>query len=198
MPIWELLRTKIAAKVVSCHMIARMRKPIHFLPLLLLCMAMPAHAGDLTLFGAIQREGKLTLQSTSGAFASLSPRNFGTFGVRLSEGRIIGSEHTLSYSPNFISSQSHALFYHSNFVVQAPLPVVHPYGTVGLGVVFIGGNVSQAIHGAKFALNYGGGLKFKLAGPLGAQIGARGYRIFGLQGQSMNVLEVSVGAVVFF
>ena len=137
-------------------MIEAMKKYMWFGLLLLVCAPLPARASDLTLFGAAQREGKLTLQSTGGAFTSLNARNFGTFGVRFSEGHVIGSEHTLSYSPNFISTQSHAVIYHSNFLVQAPLPFVRPFATVGLGAVFIGGNLAQALRGTKFALNYGG------------------------------------------
>jgi len=172
---------------------------MRFLPLLLLlCLAMPVRASDLTLFGGAQREGKLTFQQVSGAFTSLNTRSFGNFGVRFSQGGIIGSEHTLSYSPNFISTQSHALFYHSNFKVEAPFPVIRPYATAGLGTVYIGGNILEALHGAKFAINYGGGVKVKPAGPIGIQVGARGYRIFGLQDSSMNVLEVSAGVVFFF
>jgi len=118
--------------------------------------------------------------------------------MRFSHGRVVGSEHTLAYSPNFISSQHSAIIYNSNFMVQAPLPVVRPYATAGLGFVYVRGNGLQAVTGAKFAVNYGGGVKVKLTGPLGAQLDARGYTVRSIDAQTLHVLEVSVGLVFSF
>ena len=118
--------------------------------------------------------------------------------MRFSHGRVVGSEHTLAYSPNFISSQHSAIIYNSNFMVQAPLPRVRPYATAGLGTVYVRGNGLQAVTGAKFAVNYGGGVKVKLTGPLGAQLDARGYTVRSIDAQTLHVLEVSVGLVFSF
>ena len=174
----------------------------YFRSLLLFLLAFTAvagNAGDLTLFGGVQRPGKLTLRSVvDGTPIPLDPRDFGTFGIRISQGRVIGSEHTLAYSPNFISSENSAVIYNSNLLVQAPLPGVRPYATVGLGTVWIGGDEFEVITGGKFAVNYGGGLKIKLAGPVGAQFDARGYRLLSVQDESLNVLEVSAGLVFTF
>ena len=63
-------------------------------------LAIPAYASDLTIFGAAQHQGKLTLQSTTQTAtqtSNLDPRTFGVFGVRYSHGKIIGGEHTLAY-----------------------------------------------------------------------------------------------------
>ena len=169
---------------------------------LLIFLAIPVHAADLTLFGGVQNPGKLTLQSTAQP-SLLDPRSFGTFGMRVSQGRVIGSEHTLAYSPNFISSDNSAFMYNSNFMVQAPLGPVRPYVTAGLGIVHIGGDSAQFITGGfltgnKFAVNYGGGVKFKLAGPLGIQVDARGYSIPSVLEETLNVIEVSAGVVFTF
>ncbi len=165
--------------------------------------AVPIHASDFTIFGAMQRPGKLTLRSVvdSSTIIPLNPRNFGAFGFRFSQGRVFGSEHTLAYSPNFISSDNSAIIYNSNLMVQAPLGPVRPYVTAGLGTVYIRGetiSALEAVTGAKFAINYGGGLKFTLAGPLGAQFDARGYSLQNVQSERLNVLEVSVGMVFSF
>ena len=168
------------------------------LPLFFLCVAVPMHANDLTLFGGTQNPGSFTLRSVGGAIVAAEPRTFGTFGLRFSHGRVLGSEHTLAYSPNFLSSQHSAIIYNSNLMLQAPLPVVRPYVTAGLGTVYVRGNGLQAVTGAKFAVNYGGGVKIKVAGPLGAQLDARGYTIRSVDAQTVHVLEVSLGLVFSF
>jgi hypothetical protein len=177
-----------------------MKSAKYFLLLSLFCLfvAVPIHANDLTLFAGSQNPGSMTLQSVGGAIVAAGPRNFGTFGIRFSHGRVVGSEHTLAYSPNFLSSQHSAIIYNSNLMIQAPLPIVRPYATAGLGIVHVRGNGLQAVTGAKFAVNYGGGVKVKLAGPLGAQLDARGYTIRSLNAQTLHVLEVSVGLVFSF
>jgi hypothetical protein len=170
---------------------------------LLTLTAVPVCAADFTIYGGMQHPGRLTLRSVvdSSTTIPLDPRNFGTFGIRLGQGRIFGSEHTLAYSPNFISSDNNAIIYNSNLLIQAPLGVVRPYVTAGLGTVYIRGETTSALEeitGAKFAINYGGGIKFTLAGPLGAQFDARGYSLRSVQSETMNVLEVSVGVLFSF
>jgi hypothetical protein len=171
-----------------------------FLLLVLYCLfvAVPIHANDLTLFGGTQNPGSLTLRSADGAILAARPRTFGTFGIRFAHGRVVGSETTFAYSPNFISSQHSAIIFNSNLMVQAPLPIVRPYVTAGLGTVYVRGSGLQAVTGTKFAVNYGGGVKVKLAGPLGAQLDGRGYTVFGIDAQTLHVLEVSVGLVFSF
>jgi len=172
------------------------------LPLLALTAArLPA--ADFTIYGGMQHPGKLTLRSVvdNTTTIPLNPRNFGTFGVRFSQGRIFGSEHTVGYSPNFISSDNSAIIYNSNLMLQAPLGVIRPYATAGLGTVYIRGetiSALEAITGVKFAVNYGGGIKFTPAGPLGVQFDARGYSLSGVQDERLSVLEVSVGIVFSF
>src|SRR2546422_9668823 len=88
------------------------------------CMlaAIPAYAdSDLTIFGAAQHEGKLTVQSATQTVTTTSnfdPRTFGgtfgVFGVRYSHGKVIGGEHTLAYAPNFLVTGGRALIYNSD------------------------------------------------------------------------------------
>jgi len=170
---------------------------------LLVLAAVPLHAGDFTLFGGMQHPGKLTLRSVvdNTTTIPLDPRNFGTFGVRFSTGHVFGSETTLAYSPNFISSDNSAVILNSNLIVQAPLGAVRPYVTAGLGTVYIRGDTIsalEAVTGGKFAFNYGGGVKVKLAGPVGGRFDARGYTLTSVQSEKLNVLEVSVGIVFSF
>jgi len=165
----------------------------------------PARATDITVFGGVQRQGKLTLRSapstTVNLLRTINSTNFGVFGVRFAQGRIVGSEHTLAFAPNFIDADTKAIIYNSNFMVQAPLPVVRPYGTVGLGLIGTSGDGLGAF-GTKFAINYGGGVKFVPAGPVGMQVDVRGYslpstefKVFSTESQTVNFLEVSVGIV---
>jgi hypothetical protein len=94
----------------------------------LISISASAAGADVTIFGGIQHQGQLTLQSAPGTTSSFvqtfDPKTFGVFGGRLSHGSVIGGEHTLAYAPNFIQSGNNAFIYHSNFRVQAPLPVV--------------------------------------------------------------------------
>jgi hypothetical protein len=186
--------------------------------------ALPAYAdGDLTLFGAAQHQGKLTLQSAQSTItntSSFNPGTFGSFGIRFSHGKIFGGEHTFQYAPNFLSGDAKAIIYHSDFMLQAPLPKIRPYATAGLGLIATWGDTSSGLPaiskiGTKFAMNYGGGIKVFPAGPVGVRADIRGFVIpdatfnipialpAGLttvqsQSHTLNLLEVSLGVVFKF
>src|SRR5262245_37653908 len=193
-----------------------------FLVLTCVLAVVPAEADtDVTLFGAAQHQGKLTVQtatSTASAISSFNPGTFGTFGIRVGHGKIIGGEHTIAYSPNFLEANTKAIIYNSDFLVQAPLPKARPYGTIGLGTIFTwgtddSGRPSFGKIGSKFAINYGGGVKVLPTGPVGIRFDIRGYTIpsakFNVsvptvsnplatvrsQGQTLNILEVGFGVI---
>lgn len=176
-----------------------------FLVLSCILFAVPAQANDLTLFGGLQHQGKLTLSSgvQSASNVNFDPRNFGVFGVRVGHGNVFGGEHTLAYTPNFVESQRKAIIYNSNLLIQVPVPKVLPYVTVGAGAIFTSGDNIRDF-GKKFAVNYGGGLKIMPAGPVGARIDVRGYTIPDVKtetlsvDQTLNIIEVSVGVVFSF
>jgi len=194
---------------------------------LLTCIlgVIPAYAqSDVTLFGATQYEGRLnvdTATSTATTSRSFNPSTFGAFGARFGHGRVFGGEHTFAYAPNFLEANTKAFFYYSNFLVQAPLPKVKPYGTAGLGSIFTfgtddSGRPSFGKIGTKFALNYGGGVKILPAGPVGLRFDIRGYMIPGARfnvpvpttldplatiksaSQTLNMIETGVGIVFSF
>jgi opacity protein-like surface antigen len=181
-----------------------------FVALVLLIAVLPARAADLDItgFGGVQRQGKLTLRSAPGTSLNLirtiNSTNFGIFGVRVGHGHVFGGEHTIAYSPNLIDADTKALTYNSNILIQAPLPVVRPYGTVGLGLIHTWGN-GLGVFGTKFALNYGGGIKFLPAGPVGVRFDVRGYavpstefKLFSTESQRLDFLEATVGIVYSF
>src|SRR6516162_5990749 len=163
-----------------------------FLLFLCVLVAIPAYAdGDITIFGAVQHQGKLTLQSASATVnpcvtfttqCNFNPGSFGVFGARFSHGKVVGGEHTLAYVSNFLGGGAKAFIYNSDFMLQAPLPKVRPYAVAGLGTIFTWGSNSTGQPdfskiGTKFALNYGGGLKIFPAGPVGVRFDIRGYAI---------------------
>jgi hypothetical protein len=198
--------------------------------LLLICVlsTIPAYAdGDLTLFGAAQHQGKLTLQSassTAGTPSNFNPGTFGMYGVRIAHGKVFGGEHTIAYVPDFLGGGAKAIVYNSDILLQAPLPKVTPYATAGMGSIFTWGSNSAGQPdiskiGTKFALNYGGGIKVFPAGPVGVRFDIRGYAVpsakFNLpspasiitgtaagtvqsQSQTLNMLEVGFGVVFKF
>src|SRR5262245_28439486 len=105
----------------------------------LLLAGAPAFATDLTLFGAAQHQGQLTLRSATQnatTVGNFNPATFGVFGLRLGHGRMFGGEHTFAYAPNFIDSRLKALITNSDVLIQVPLPKVHPYATAGVGAIF--------------------------------------------------------------
>jgi len=170
---------------------------------LLVLATAPLRAADFTLFGGVQNLGKLTLQSAVDTTRTipLDPRTFGTFGIRFSTGGVLGNETTFAYSPNFISSDQNAVILNTNLIVQAPLEDFRPYATAGLGTVYIRGDTIsalEAVTGGKFAINYGGGVKIKLSGPVGGQFDVRGYTLTGVQSEKLNVIEATVGIVFSF
>lgn len=199
-----------------------------FLVFLCVLAAVPAYAdGDVTIFGAAQHQGKLTLQSATSAATTttnFNPGTFGMFGVRFSHGKIIGGEHTLAYIPDFLGGGAKAFVYNSDFMVQAPLPKIRPYAVAGLGTILTWGSTSSGQPdiskiGDKFAFNYGGGIKIFPAGPVGVRFDIRGYAIpsaaFNVpalanagnqsitatiksQTQTLNLLEVGLGVVFKF
>jgi len=166
-----------------------------------------AHATDvdITAFGGVQRQGKLTLQSVPSTSVSLirtiNSTNFGVFGARISHGHVFAGEHTVAFSPNFIDADTKAFIYNSNVLLQAPLPVFRPYGTVGLGLIHTSGD-GLGVFGTRLAINYGGGFKLMPAGPVGLRVDVRGYsipsaefRVFSTVSQRVDFLEGSIGIV---
>jgi hypothetical protein len=177
-----------------------MKKLGCFLLLVFLLMSAPAFAGDLTLFGGLQRPGKITLRSAGQAATDFTfdPSNFGVIGLRVGIGKkVFGNESTFAYSSNFIDTKSKAVILNSNLIVQAPTPVAKPYVTAGLGSIITKGEGLTDI-GSKFAINYGGGLKVTLAGPVGGRFDVRGYALPSVQSQTLHVLEVTLGVVFTF
>jgi hypothetical protein len=161
---------------------------------LLALMSQPSLAGDVTLFAGIQNPGKLTIANI--------PRDTatgGVFGARFGGGRVVGFEQTVAYSPKFLESGRRAFNTQSNFVVNIPTTVrVTPYGTVGIGVITTFGDSIRDFEdiGAKFTVNYGGGLKFRnLAGPMGLRVDVRGYSVPSVFDQTLNFVEASIGVL---
>jgi opacity protein-like surface antigen len=194
-----------------------------FLVLVCFLAAVPAYSqDDLTLFGAAQHQGKLTVKSASSTASSISnfdPGTFGTFGARFGHGKVAGGEHTIAYAPNFLDSDTKAVIYNSNFLFQAPLPKIKPYGTAGMGTIIswgddAAGRPSLGKIGTKFAINYGGGVKVFPAGPVGVRFDIRGYLIPGVkfnlpsftdptqtvqaESHTLNMLEAGVGIIFRF
>ena len=170
---------------------------------LMLASASLAFAGDVTFFGGFQHPGKITLFSFAKQAANApglidllsNPKNFGVLGARVGHGgKVVGLEHTLAVAPNFLDSRARVAILNSNLILHAPLVFVRPYVTGGVGLLRSSGE-GPAAFGNKLALNYGGGLKFPLIGSVGTRIDVRGYTVPKVQGQKLNVVEVSVGVV---
>lgn len=167
-----------------------------------LLLSVPALATDLTFFGASQDPGVVTLQSVPDASGTITnivhnPLRAGTLGIRIGSGRVVGHEATFAYTRHFIDSNSKAIILNSNLTLNVPLPVVKPYVTAGLGTFIVSGSGLSDI-GSKFAYNYGGGIKVLPAGPIGVHGDVRGYSLVDVNGDTMNIVEVSIGVLFHF
>ena len=157
-------------------------------------------AQDFTIFGGFQNPGALTLSSGVSGVGSavgqarVDPKNFGIFGARLYQPlALLGLEHTVAYSPNFIDSDSSTFLFSTNVRVGLPSsPTLRPYATAGLGAFRAGGD-GAARFGTKFSLNSGGGLNVMLLETVGIRFDVRLHSIRGVEGNPLNVLESSVG-----
>jgi hypothetical protein len=185
------------------HKINSLLSRLGLLTVLVLFATVSARAADvdITGFAGMQRQGKLTIRTAPDAARLLNSTNFGVFGARIGHGGVFAGEHTFAGSSNFIDADTRAFIYNSNLLIQAPLPKVRPYGTVGLGLIHTSGD-GLGVFGTKFAINYGGGVKVLPAGPVGVRFDLRGYavpstefKVFGADSQRVDFLEVSVGVI---
>ncbi|MEW5974482.1 MAG: outer membrane beta-barrel protein [Acidobacteriota bacterium] len=175
------------------------RMVLTVMSLLVLSGSQALRAGDATIYAGFQNPGKLTIGNT------VADNHLGTVvGARLSAGNflgVIGIEPGFGYSPRFLepgssSTDLRAFNAHLNLLAGVTVDKINPYATVGVGFVNTWGD-SVRDFGLKFALNYGGGIKFKrLMGPLGFRFDVRGYRIPAVFSQSLNMVEGSFGLLV--
>ena len=169
-------------------------------------------AQDLTVFGGFQHPGTLTLRSgvagigsavgvlpgTSPGEVQIDPNDFGILGIRLYRAAApLGLEHTVAYSPNFIATGGRAFLYSTNLRLEFPAGRLRPYATAG-GGLFYGGGTGVGRFGAKYSINYGGGVLVGFTGLIGLRFDARMYSIRGIDDHSLNLLESSAGIFVGF
>jgi hypothetical protein len=178
--------------------------------ILILLRASFALAGDATFFAGFQNPGKLARDVVVGEVsrAFSADAGGGVVGIRYSGSRPITFESGFSYGPKFLTTDQKSLQIHTNLLAQFP-GHISPYGTVGIGLLSTWGGTSDnngsAIpvvgplfnFGTRFALNYGGGLKIRnMAGPLGLRFDVRGYSAPGVYGSTLNIVEISAGAMI--
>ena len=129
------------------------------------------------------------------------------FGVRLCTGFAVflKLEHTIAFSNDFLFphdvpgvASARGILFNSNLLANIPVGKAVPYVTAGLGLIHQYGSDNLPV-GTKFAVNYGGGLKFpKLFGPVGLRIDARGYTATRVFSHSVNMFELSGGVLFSF
>lgn len=176
-----------------------MRKFQLLVVLVSLLAAAEARGADFTLWGGRVDPGKVTIENARRALDGSA-----VWGFRLSHGFVpfIGLEHTLGWDrsrPPSTSTErdSQGWVYNSNVIVHAPFVRIKPYATVGIG--FMNDYGADPYIGKKFAVNYGGGIKFRnLAGPFGVVFDIRGYRTKSLFSEPLNLLEISGGVMFSF
>jgi hypothetical protein len=180
-----------------------------FLRLILLLAfipALPSRAADLTAFVGGIKPGKLSANGIRTALDS-SP----VFGFRLGTNFVpmLGMEHTLAFSSDYLFPHNvsaiknpKGFVFNSNLIFNLPVGTAVPYVTAGVGLIHQYGNDSLpegTSVGTKFAVNYGGGIKFpRLFGPFGLRFDARGYTATGVFSNRLNMLEVSGGLLLSF
>ena len=169
---------------------------------LLLFFAPAARGQDITVFAGGQMPGKVTAEDLL-----IALDNGPIYGVRISTGfaAFLRLEHTFAFSNDFLFpdqppgvDRSKGFLFNSNLLANIPVGKVVPYATVGLGLIHQYGSENLPV-GTKFAINYGGGLKFlKLLGFAGMRFDARGYTAIGVFSRSVNIFEISGGLLISF
>lgn len=152
-----------------------MWRPVRVLALLLLLVgaAAPAHA-DATVFLGLTPTTKLRVAQGVAVGAGLLVVGFEVEGARI-------LEHRASGAPSLSTLMG-------NVLVQTPTEKVQAYGTTGGGLYR---ERTGSLTETHLATNLGGGLKFKLAGPLRLRVD---YRLFRLQGTPRSTLYQRVYA----
>jgi hypothetical protein len=164
-------------------------------------LALPCRAADLTFYVGGVRPGSITVQNVRASLDS-SP----IFGFRVSTNFVphFGMEHTLAFSTDYLFPRNivtdiqdaRGFVYNSNLIFSIPVKHAVPYITAGVGLIHQYGS-DQVPVGTKFAVNYGGGVKFpRLAGPFGLRFDMRGYTATGIFSNKLNMLEVSGGIIL--
>ncbi len=158
-------------------------------------------ASDLTFYVGGMNPGNL-----QNGTQQISLDGGAVYGFRLNIGFIptVGLEQTVGFSSNFLApgnlpegQDSDGLLYNANVIVNIPLKSFTPYVTAGAGFIWQHGSDNLPV-GGEFALNYGGGVKFKLFGPTGLRFDARGYTTTKVYNNNLNMFEASVGFFVKF
>lgn len=166
--------------------------------------AAQSQAQDLTFYAGYLNPGKVDLTSITN---DLTVRGTGLYGARLEFDfhKVLGIEENIAFSPRLFSSNlipdvanDKGFLYSSNLVVNLPLRRLVPYVTAGVGLMKPYGSGFKPFD-AKFAGNYGGGVKFeRLIGPIGLTFDVRGYSIPNVEHQTLNILETSGGLTFSF
>jgi hypothetical protein len=158
----------------------------------------PLQAADLTFFVGGVNPGTIKYRDVKTSLDG-SP----IYGFRVSTGFVpfFGMEHTLGFSSDYLFPQhvtgtkdTKGFVYNSNLIISVPVHKTVPYFTFGAGMIRQYGSGDMPV-GTRFALNYGGGLKFpRVMGPLGLRFDMRGYRV-GFSNK-LNLLEISGGVLL--
>lgn len=167
---------------------------------LMVAVVAPLRASDLTFFIGGVNPGDISRDNVKTSLDG-SP----VFGFRLGYGFVpfFGMEHTLAFSSDYLFpsgasfKDANGFVYNSNLIFDFPIGKAVPYFTTGLGLIHQYGDSGLPV-GTKFAVNYGGGLKFpRMAGPLGLRFDLRGYRA-GVFSEKLNLFEASGGVMLSF
>lgn len=172
-----------------------------FIFLVIFLVVASAPAADLSVY-----VGGIMPGSTEYQGEDIGLDNGPVYGFRLSTNIVpsFGMEHTLAFSSDYLFpkniptiSKAKGVIYNSNLIFGIPVKIQKavPYITAGAGFIHQYGDDSLPV-GTRFALNYGGGLKFPhLAGPFGLRFDMRGYRA-GIFSNRLNIFEVT-GGILF-
>ncbi len=193
------------------------RKMLQYMTLALVlaaCGSIPAFSQvSFTIFGGFNNPGELTVQNVR---SGLEGDAVVGFRFETDFGRVIGFEHTLGFMPDFAAAdmfanpddQEMGFIYNSNLILNVPVKKFVPYVTAGLGLVHSGRIFSISMPGSsgadnkfgtRFALNYGGGLKFtNLVGPMGVRFDVRGYSLPEVLDESLHMFEITGGLMFSF
>jgi hypothetical protein len=160
-------------------------------------------AGQVTFLGGYLNPGDLNPQNVQSA---LDLQGTAVYGARFEFDflKVLAVEENAEFSPKLFNgtiftgqgTDARGFLYSSNLMLNIPIGRFVPFATGGVGLMHPW-NIDPNPLGTKFAVNYGGGIKFnRLAGPIGLRFDARGWSVPDVFGDTFNILEVSGGVTI--
>jgi hypothetical protein len=158
----------------------------------------PIYGSDFSIIAGWSNGGELEFDPET-----IDLKTVGIFGVRYEKdfAEVFGFENSLAYTKNALTAKGETgqsgFYYSGNLVLNLPAGNIVPNVTAGMGFAYRAGDSLPDV-GTTFITNLGGGIKFKLAGPVGFRIDYRRFQYWDVLGSKVGANEITGGILISF